>query len=136
MNDKLPTLIFLCGIGQAGVLTASALVPSQLNWRNELASLSRLHRQMYWTYGGYVVLSIIAFSLMSLFNSQQLADGSGLSRAICLYIALFWGIRVSLQGVFDVKPHLTAWWLKLGYHGLTAIFICLALIYGYAAIMT
>ena len=55
METTLSRLIFLAGLGQVGVLIASALVPFRLNWRDELRGLSRLHRQMYWVYGGYVV---------------------------------------------------------------------------------
>jgi hypothetical protein len=39
-------------VGQLGVLIASSLVPFRLNWRQEFKALSRLHRQMYWVYGG------------------------------------------------------------------------------------
>lgn len=130
----LPDLILASGVGQLTVLIASALVPSQLNWKHELRSLSRLHRQMYWVYGGYIVLSIVAFALISIFHSKELASGSGLARAFCSYIAVFWGVRVALQGVFDVKAHLTAWWLKVGYHGLTLLFASFTLVYVWAAV--
>jgi hypothetical protein len=89
---------------------------------------------MYWVYGGYIVLSIVAFSLISLWNAEELASGGGLGRAFCLYVAVFWGIRVILQGVFDVREHLTSWWLKLGYHALTALFVSFTIIYGWAAL--
>jgi len=134
MKLDLPTLIFLAGCGQLSVLVASALVPLRLNWREELASLKRLHRQMYWTYGGYVVLSIVALGLISLVNARELAGGSLLARSVCLYASAFWGIRLGLQGVFDVKEHLTAWWLRLGYYTLTVVFLCLTLLYGWAAL--
>jgi hypothetical protein len=134
MQETLTTLITLAGIAQLGVLVASALVPFRLNWKAELAGLSRLHRQMYWVYGGYVVLAIVAFGSISLFNAQEIASGGGLARAISGYIAVFWGVRVVLQAVFDVEEHLTAWWLKAGYHVLTALFVSFTLIYGYAAL--
>ena len=134
MNHILPNLILVAGVGQLMVLIASALVPFQLNWRDELSVLSRLHRQMYWVYGGYIVLSIVAFGLISIVHSQELASGTGLARAFCVYIALFWGIRVALQAVFDVKSHLTTWWLKSGYHSLTLLFTSFTLIYGWAAV--
>ena len=134
MNIDLPTLIFAAGFGQLCVLVASALVPLRLNWREELAPLKRLHRQMYWVYGGYVVLSIVAFGLISLFNASELAAGSGLARSFCLYVAVFWGIRLSLQAVFDVKEHLTAWWLRAGYYTLSLLFAAFTLIYGWAAL--
>lgn len=42
----------------------------------------------------------------------------------------------ALQAFLDVKEHLTAWWLKLGYHGLTALFLALTVLYGWAALST
>src|SRR5262245_46288379 len=134
MRELLTTLIAVAGVGQLGVLVASALVPFRLNWKVEFQKLSRLHRQMYWVYGGYVVLAIVAFGLISLFNAPALASGSGLARGVCGYIAVFWGIRLTLQGVLDVKEHLTAWWLKVGYHTLTVLFVSFTLIDGYAAL--
>ncbi len=134
MNEFLPTLIMAAGIGQLSVLVASAMVPFRLNWQEELGSLSRLHRQMYWVYGGYIVLSILAFALISIVQSKELASGSSLARAFCLYVFFFWGIRVALQAVFDVKAYLTTWWLKAGYHVLTILFLSFTLIYGWAAV--
>jgi hypothetical protein len=134
MHYTLTNLITLAGVCQLGVLIASALVPIRLRWRTELSVLSRLHRQMYWVYGGYVVLAIVAFGLISLFNAEEMAGGGGLARSLCGYIAIFWTIRLTLQAVLDVKVHLTAWWLKVGYHTLTILFLCFALTYGYAAL--
>ena len=134
MSVTLAQLILLAGIGQLGVLIASALVPIRLNWRHEFQSLSELHRQMYWVYGGYVVMSIVAFALISIFNAHELAEGSCLARAFCLYVAIFWGVRLVLQGVLAVKPHLVTWWLKVGYHSLTVLFLFFTLLYGWAAV--
>lgn len=132
--DTFDRAIFFAGLAQLCILMASALVPFRLNWRTELSGLSRLHRQMYWVYGGYVVLAIIAFALISIVNSRELASGSGLARGVCAYIAIFWGIRVGLQTVFDAKEHLTTWWLIAGYHTLTVMFALLTVIYGWTAV--
>jgi hypothetical protein len=134
MDTLLTRLIFFAGVGQLGVLVASALVPFRMNWRQELQGLSRLHRQMYWVYGGYVVLSIVAFSALSIIHARELAGGSGLARGFCAYVAVFWGIRVVLQSVFDVKDHLTTWWLKAGYVVLTLMFTAFTIVYGWAAL--
>jgi hypothetical protein len=127
-------LIRIAGAGQLSVLIASALVPFQLNWKRDLAALPTLHRQMYWTYGGYVVLGIVALGAISLACAEELAAGSRLGRAVCFYAATFWVIRLGLQTVFDVKPHLSAWWLKVGYHALTVLFLFFSVVYGYAAL--
>ncbi len=134
MDAWLPTLILAGGIAQAGVLVASSLVPFRLDWKKELAGLSTLHRQMYWIYGSYVVLSIVAFAVISIAHHSEVAAGSGLARAFCGYVAVFWGIRLVLQAVLDVKAHLTAWWLTAGYHLLTVLFALFTVLYGYAAL--
>jgi len=131
----LSDFIKAAGVVQFCILIASALVPFRMDWKKELGSLSRLHRQMYWVYGGYIVLSIIAFAWISIVNSSELAIGGTLARGFCAYAAIFWGVRVILQPIFDVKEHLTTWWLKFGYHLLTIFFVFLTLVYGYAALL-
>ncbi len=134
MFITLPNLIALAGAGQLCVLVASALVPLRLNWRRDLAALPRLHRQLFWVYGGYVVLSIVALGMISLLNAKELASGTGLARAVCAYAAVFWGVRLSLQAVLDASPHLTTSWLKIGYSVLTLLFAAFTSIYGYSAL--
>lgn len=131
---SLATLIFVGGLLHFSVLIASALVPFRLDWKNELASLSKLHWQMYWVYGGYVVMSIVAFGIISVTNATEIAEGSGLARAFCGYVCVFWLVRLVLQAVLDVKQHLTEWWLTAGYHALSVVFLLLVLIFGWGAI--
>ena len=134
MEPTLADLLRLSGAAQLSVLAASALVPFRLNWKRDLASLPKLHRQMYWTYGGYVVMGIVALGSISLACADELAAGSRLARMVCGYGAVFWGARLLLQGVFDVKPHLTTWWLAGGYHLLTFLFLGFATVYVFAAV--
>jgi len=134
MDVILPDLLLAAGAGQLGVLVASALVPFRLNWKEDLQSLPKLHRQMYWVYGGYVVLAIVAFASITMANARELAAGGGLARGFCAYVAVFWGVRLGLQFVFDVKEHLAAWWLKAGYAMLTVLFAAFTLVYGWAAL--
>jgi hypothetical protein len=88
-----------------------------------LAPLPKLVRQLFWIYGFYVVLSIVAFGIICIINAREIAAGSSLARAFCLYVACFWGIRLGLQFVLDTKPFLTRWYLHCGYHLLTILFI-------------
>lgn len=134
MDVSLADMIRIAGAAQLSILVASSIVPFKLSFKRDLAVLPRLHRQLYWTYGGYVVLGIVTLGTISLACADELATGSRLARAVCIYGALFWGIRLCLQAVFDVKPHLTAWWLKLGYHTLTVLFLFNACVYVYAAL--
>ena len=130
----LARLIFIAGLVHFSILTASSLVPFRLNWREGLASLPRLHRQMYWTYGGYVVLCIVAFGCLSVACPAELAGRTPLARGVCLFVSVFWLIRLGLQFVFDVEPHLTLWWLRIGYRLLTVLFTFLVVVFGWAAV--
>ena len=132
MDFTLQELIQYAGFGQLFILIASSLVPVQLNWKTEFVNLSKLNRQLFWVYGGYIVLSIVSLGLVCIFNSHELASGSQLARFVCGYITIFWGIRLSLQLILDVKQHLTKWWLTIGYHLLTLMFISLTSLFAYA----
>jgi len=133
MTFDLPTAIFGAGIGQLCVLVASSLVPVRLKWSTILAPLPQLVRQLFWVYGGYVVLSIISLGLISIVNAREIASGSWLGRSFCAYAMLFWGIRLSLQPFLNAKPFLTTWWLHAGYHLLTILFSSFTLIFAWGA---
>lgn len=135
MRERLPTLILVAGLLQWSVLAASALVPVRLDWNSSLAGLPRLLRQLFWIYGIYVVMGIIANGAVSVFCGAELASGSRLGRAVCGYIAVFWGVRLALQAVVDAKPFLTTWWLRAGYHLLTLLFAGFTVVFGFAAVM-
>ncbi len=135
MNEILPYLILGAGIAQLCVLVASSLVPFVMKWQMTFDALPKLHQQLYWVYGGYVVLAIISLGGISIINYQELASGSMLARCVCGYITLFWGIRVSLQPFLDAKEYLQkSWFLRLGYHTLTILFLSFTIIFGYAAL--
>jgi len=134
MTFDLALLIYLAGWGQLSVLIASALVPIRLDWANAFSPLPKLLRQMYWVYGGYVVLSIISLGVICIANADELAAGSRLARSFCAFCAIFWGIRISLQPVLAARPFLTTWWLRAGYHLLTVAFASFVLILGWGAV--
>lgn len=125
-------MFVVLGIVQLGVLFASALVPFQLSWKEDLAALPKLHRQLFYVYGGYVVLGIVTLGATCIIAANDLAQGSILTKAFCTYGLLFWGIRLALQAILDAKPFLTTRLLQLGYHSLTVVFLISTLMYGVA----
>jgi hypothetical protein len=133
LREYLPTLITIAGCMQLSVLVGAALVPFRLNWRTDLQVLNRLQRQMYWVYAGFAVMSIIALGLISIINAHELAAGSRLARSLCIYIAIFWGVRLVLQTQLDAKPHLVAWWLTAGYYMLSVFFTFFTTVFAIAA---
>ncbi len=117
-----PAMFIVMGIVQLSILTASALVPMKLNWKQDLQPLPKLVRQLFWVYGGYVVLGIVSLGIICIIASEELAQQSLLARCFCTYGLAFWGIRICLQTVLDVKEHLTNIWYQIGYHSLTVAF--------------
>ncbi len=127
-------LILAGGIAHFVILIASGLVPSVLNWREELGRLSPFLRRLFWVYGAFIVLVIVGFGAMSVVHHETLAAGSPLARSICGFIALFWLARLAVQFfVFETTPFQHSRVLMAGYHGLTILFLFLVFAYGRAA---
>ena len=60
--------------------------------------------------------------------------GGGLARALCVFLALFWTIRlIAATFVFDVRPYLTNNLWRLGYHATNIVFIYLPVVYAWTA---
>ena len=75
------------------------------------------------------------FGIISLAFSKELASGQPLSRGVCAFISIFWGIRLLIPCfVFDAKPYLRTLVLKIGYHALTVVFAWHTLVYAFAAL--
>ena len=133
---NLELLIFAGGILHFGILLASAMVPKVLDWKGSLEKLDGLFRQLVWVHGAFIVLVIIGFGLLSVVLAGDLASGTPLARGMCLFISLFWAARLVVQFfVFDAKPYLKTVVLKVGYRGLTAVFVYITVIYGLAAFL-
>ena len=132
---RLEHFLLIAGALHLLIPIASALVPNVLDWRTELGKLTTLTRQLVWVHGVFIVLVIFGFGALTLMNAASLASGTMLARSLCAFIALFWAARFSLQFVlFDPTPHFKNAILRIGYHGLTALFGYFALVYGWAAI--
>jgi hypothetical protein len=135
MNVDLTTLIRIGGVLHFGILIASFLTPQTLDWRSELKKLRPISRQLVWVHGAYIVLTIIAFGLILTTQAPALAAPSGLARSFCLFVALFWGIRLAIQFFYFAPGELlNKLYLKVGYHGLTVVFTYLTSVFTYAAV--
>ena len=132
---NLATWILIGGVLHFGILLASALTPRVLDWKSSLRTLDPLLRQLVWVHGAFVVLMIVLFGMISVSMPGELASGATLARAVCGGIAAFWGIRLAIQFfVFDAREYLTKPLLKLGYHGLTMVFLYNSVVYALAAL--
>ncbi len=127
-------LLILAGVGHFGIVIASLLVPFALDWKKNLAPLPPLIRSMMWVYGIFIVLATIAFGTLTLLHAREMAAGEPVARSLAAVISIYWGARLLVQWfVFDTREFLTTIWHKLGDHTLTASFIYLTAVYGWAA---
>ena len=100
-------LVVLAGLTQLAIALTSLLIPRVLDWKAEVAQLSGLTRRIFWTYAGYILGTNIAFGLVSVLAAHWLTDGTDLARAVCAFIATYWGARIVVQfaayGEFEPK---------------------------------
>ena len=128
-------LLQLAAALQLLILIASASTPRVLDWRNNLAVLHPFLRKLFWVYGVFVVMVIIAFAALTFRHADAMAAREPVARSLCLFIAIFWGARLLVQfAIFDARPFLTNWFYKTGFHALTIIFAFLTFVYGKAAL--
>ena len=128
------SFIFLAGLGQLALIVASLAIPRVLNWRDDVAKLRPLTRQVFWTYAGYIWATNLAFGLISTLAPNWLLDASPLAGAVCGFIALYWGARLVIQFTyFDRSDAPAGWHVRCAEAALVGLFIYLTLTYGFAA---
>lgn len=129
------SLILIAAALHFVILIASALTPWVLDWRRALSGLHPFLRRLFWVYGAFIVWTIIGFGTLTFRFADQLGAGEPVARGLAGFIALFWGLRLAVQFfVFDPTPFLTNGFLKLGYHGLTLVFIYFTGLYAFIAL--
>jgi hypothetical protein len=128
-------LLQFAAVLQLLILIASASTPRVLNWRTNLAALHPFLRKLFWVYGAFIVMVIIAFAILTFLHAEAMAAQEPVARSLCVFIAIFWGARLVVQfAIFDPRPFLTNWLYLFGYHALTIAFAFLIFVYGKAAI--
>jgi hypothetical protein len=127
-------LLQLAGAAHLVSLGAILFAPAHMRWNEELARVPKLVRQMCNVYHYYTSGTIVAMGLVSLYCARELASPGPLARAVCGYTTIFWAVRLWLQHYYDFRPHLTSAALRVGYHGLTALFIGFVALYGWLAL--
>ena len=128
-------LLFVGGVLHFVLLIASAIVPFVFDWKGNLRGLNSFLRSLMWVYGAFIVLTVLGFGAISVFHAEALSANEPLARSVCLFIALFWLMRLTVQFfVFDISAIVKNRLLKAGYHLLTLVFMYLVLAYGSVAL--
>jgi alginate O-acetyltransferase complex protein AlgI len=86
--------LWLAGAGHFVILVASAQVPARLGWREDLAQLTPFNRKLMWTYGGFTVLTIIAFGVLTLVLHDEFLRGDRAALGLAAFIGVYWTSRI------------------------------------------
>src|SRR5262245_52011080 len=127
-------LLQIAGVLHLGLMAAGFLMPRVVSMRAHLASLPPFLRQLFWVYYGFIGLCLASFSIITIVFAETLAAGGTLARALCVFFALFWTLRLVVATfVFDLRPYLTTKLRRLGYNATNVVFAILPVIYLLAA---
>ncbi len=98
-----------------------------------LAPLPPFIRRLFYTYFSFIALMLVAFGLLTFIFANNIAAGEPAARGLCLLMLGFWLVRLFVAAfVFDVRPYLTNWLLRVGYQATNLVFICLVAVYALA----
>ena len=135
MAINMTVLLQVAGLMHVGLMCAGLLMPKVVNIRAHLADLPAFIRQLFWVYYTFIALCLVSFSVITFVFAETLASGTTLARALCVFFALFWTLRLLVATfVFDMRPYLTTQARRVGYQALNLVFLYLPLVYSLAAI--
>jgi hypothetical protein len=135
MTPNLTVLLQIAGVMHLGLMCAGLLMPKVVNMRAHLAGLPPFIRQLFWVYYTFIALCLVSFSVITIVFAETLASGGTLARALCVFFAIFWTLRLLVATfVFDMRPYLTDGYRRFGYHVLNVVFAYLPIVYLLAAL--
>jgi len=126
----LSTLLRVAGLAQIVLILGSVGIPLVLNWKEGLAPLSKLTRQMFLVYSLYIWITNLCFGVLSLLAPGHLLDGSVLAACVTGFILGYWLLRMVIQwSYFDISElpstrlHVAARWsLEVLFTALTVVY--------------
>src|SRR5690606_4968733 len=84
--------------------TIHIIFPRYFNWKNELAGLSLINRQMMQVHTFFLAFILFLMGILCLSSASDLVPTS-LGKRICLGFSIFWGLRLLFQ-FFIYSPKL------------------------------
>lgn len=131
MKALLETGLQLAGFSLAALAIASFWIPKALGWREKLAGLTPLMRELWWTYSAYVWGSHVFFAVLALGHGEWLTGRTGAATAMSAFILLWWSVRLWLQFFgFDLSEVAGSRANRIAKHLLTLLFAGLVLLFG------
>lgn len=126
-EEILGLALWLSGIGHFCVLIASFQVPARLGWKEDLRKLTPFNRKLMWVHGGFAVLTIMAFGMLTLVLHDELLRGDRSALGIALFIGVYWAARILVDFLYyDHKDWPSGRGFLVGHVLLTLLFAFLS----------
>jgi hypothetical protein len=87
----------IVGIVMAWLVVVNLYVPWRFHWREEMARLSLLNRQIFQAHSMFLILTLGLLAALLLACGPDLLEPTGLARAILIGLTIFWGTRMLMQ---------------------------------------
>ncbi|MBI3505176.1 MAG: hypothetical protein HY059_10060 [Proteobacteria bacterium] len=124
--------LWLAGVGNFCTMGAGLQVPYRLGWKEDLAKLTPFNRKLMWTHGGFAILTIGSFGLLTLGLHREMMRGDRAALALAALIGVYWTMRIIVDFVYydhaDWPEGRAFVW---GHALLTALFVAMAVAYGW-----
>jgi hypothetical protein len=89
--------IWLAGVIYIAIVLANLPLPRKLRVSENLASVPRFLRQVFYVHWFYIVLIVAFFSALCFGFTRDLMGASALGRFLSGFMAVFWLLRLVLQ---------------------------------------
>ena len=89
--------LWIAGFVQLAIVLANVILPRKLNYRENLARVAPIIRQVFVVHSAYIVGIVLLFALVTFGFGAELVSGRGLGRFLAAAMAVFWLCRVPLQ---------------------------------------
>jgi hypothetical protein len=90
----------IVGLIMAALVVLNLVVPWRFHWREEMARLSLLNRQIFQAHGIFLILTLAMFAALLLFYGRDLLEPTRLARAVLAGLTAFWTLRMLMQWFF------------------------------------
>jgi hypothetical protein len=120
-------ILWVAGAGHFVILFASAQVPSRLRWKQDLAQVMPFNRKLLWVQGGFTVLTIIAFGILTLALHAEMLRGDRAAMGLACFIGSYWTARILVDAFyFSHEDWPQGRGFVIGHILLTSLFVALA----------
>ena len=93
-----------CGLLLIGLALLHLIFPTYFHWKEELARISLINRQMMIVHTFFIALTVFLMGLLCV-TSADLLTSTPLGKRIALGFGVFWAIRLVIQGVGYSSEH-------------------------------